>query len=44
MIVRSCRENPKNSFAEKSSKEFLEFTHMPLIYTKHPGKTLELAM
>jgi hypothetical protein len=36
--------NPKNTFAEKSSKEVLEFTHIPFLYVKHPRKFAIKAM
>jgi hypothetical protein len=41
---RICCRNLNNTFAGGSSKEFLEFTHMPFIYRNHPGKIAIKAM
>jgi hypothetical protein len=37
-IFQRFSRNPRNTIAEKSSKEVLEFTHMPLVYINHPGQ------
>jgi hypothetical protein len=36
--------NPNNTFTGESSKEFLEFAHMPFIYVNHPRKIAIKAM